>query len=40
MTEINTNIKLLAGLRDANQRVTRWFTEIPAKNFFTRQREI
>jgi len=40
MTEINTNTELFAGLRDANQRVTQWFTEIPAENFFTRQGEI
>jgi uncharacterized damage-inducible protein DinB len=40
MTEINTSTELFAGLRDANQRVTQWFTEIPAENFFTRQGEI
>ena len=40
MTEINTNAELFAGLRDSNQRVTQWFTEIPAENFFTRQGEI
>ena len=40
MTEINTNTELFAGLRDANQRVTRWFAQIPAKNFFTRRGEI
>ena len=40
MTEINISTELFAGLRDANQRVTQWFTEIPAENFFTRQGEI
>jgi len=40
MTEINTNTELFAGLRDANQRVTQWFTEIPAEEFFTRHGEI
>lgn len=40
MTEINMSTELFAGLRDANQRVTQWFTEIPAKNFFTRQGKI
>jgi len=40
MTEINTSTELFAGLRDANQRVTQCFTEIPAENFFTRQGEI
>ena len=40
MTEINTTTELFAGLRDANQRVTEWFTEILAENFFIRQGEI
>ncbi len=40
MTEINASTELFAALRDANQRVTQWFTEIPAENFFTRQGEI
>ena len=40
MTEINPSTELFAGLRNINQRVTRWFTEIPAEKFFTRQGEI
>ena len=36
MREINTNNELFSELRDANQRVTKWFTEIPSENFFTR----
>ena len=40
MTEINTSTELFSELRDANQRVTKWFTEIPAEEFFTRHDEI
>jgi len=40
MTEINTSTKLFSELEDANQRVAKWFTEIPAEDFFTRQGEI
>jgi len=40
MTEINTRTELITALQDANQHVTKWFTEIPAKDFFTRQGEI
>lgn len=40
MTEINTKTKLIAELKDSNQRVTNWFTEIPAEDFFLRQGEI
>lgn len=40
MTNINTKTKLIAELKDSNQRVTNWFTEIPAENFFLRQGEI
>jgi len=40
MTEIISRTKLLTTLKDANQRVITWFTEISAKNFFTRHGEI
>jgi len=40
MTEINTNSKLFTELKDTNQRVTKWFTEIPAENFFTRYADV
>jgi uncharacterized damage-inducible protein DinB len=40
MIEIKTKTELLSVLNDSNQRVTKWFTEIPADNFFTRQGEI
>ena len=40
MTEINTKTELIAELKDSNQRVTNWFTEISAKDFFLRQGEI
>ena len=40
MKEINTSPELFSELRDANQRVTKWFTEIPAEEFFTRHGEI
>jgi len=40
MTEIITKTELIASLKDAKQRVTNWFTEIPTKNFFTRHGEV
>src|SRR5687767_575149 len=40
MTTISKITELIIALQNANQRVTRWFTEIPAENFFTRQGEI
>ena len=40
MTEINSKEKLLAILRDSNQRAVNWFQAIPAEDFFTRQGEI
>ena len=40
MTEINTSTELFSELRDANQRVTKWFTEIPVEEFFTRHGEM
>ena len=40
MTEIISKTKLLATLKDANQGVITWFTEISAKDFFTRHGEI
>jgi len=40
MTEIITKTELIASLKDANQRVTKWFTEIPANDFFTREGEV
>jgi uncharacterized damage-inducible protein DinB len=39
MIEISTKDQLIATLREANQRVIRWFTEIPAERFFTRHGE-
>jgi len=39
MAEINLKANLIANLKDSNQRVINWFTEIPAKDFFTRQGE-
>jgi uncharacterized damage-inducible protein DinB len=39
MKEITTKTDLINMLIDSNQRVTTWFTEIPAENFFTRQGE-
>jgi DNA-binding response OmpR family regulator len=40
MTKISTKIQLIATLQDTNQRVINWFTEIPAKDFFTRHGEV
>jgi hypothetical protein len=39
MTFINNKSELLCNLNDSNQRVTIWFTEIPATKFFIRQGE-
>jgi hypothetical protein len=39
MTMINTKTELLAVLKDSNQRTEKWFLEIPASDFFTRQGE-
>jgi uncharacterized damage-inducible protein DinB len=36
MTEIATRTGLITSLKDSNQRVITWFTEIPAEFFFTR----
>ena len=40
MTTISKITELIIALQNANQRVTRWFTEIPVENFFTRRGEI
>lgn len=40
MTEINTKTELVAELKDSSQLVTKWFTEIPAEDFFLRQGEV
>ena len=40
MSEMKTKSELIAGLRDSDQRVTNWFTEIQAKDFFTRQADV
>src|SRR5262245_44760533 len=40
MTEITTKIELITALQNTNQRVSKWFTEIPAKDFFTRRGEV
>jgi uncharacterized damage-inducible protein DinB len=40
MIEIGTKTELITALKDANQRVTNWFTEIPANDFFTRQSDV
>ena len=37
--EITTKTELITTFKDANQRVTKWFTGIPAKDFFSRQGE-
>ena len=39
MVEIKTKSDLIMSLRDANQHAVSWFLEIPATDFFTRQRE-
>jgi uncharacterized damage-inducible protein DinB len=40
MIEIKTKTELISSLNDSNQRATKWFTEIPAENFFTRKGEV
>jgi len=40
MTEIITKIELIKVLKESNQCVTTWFTEIPATDFFTRHGEV
>ena len=40
MTAITTKIDLINALKDANERVTKWFTSIPAEDFFTRDEEV
>jgi uncharacterized damage-inducible protein DinB len=40
MTEITTKAELIRTLKDSHRRVIAWFTEIPAKGFFTRYGEV
>jgi uncharacterized damage-inducible protein DinB len=40
MTEMATKADLIHSLKDSNQRVITWFTNIPIENFFTRQGEV
>src|SRR5262245_33439106 len=40
MTIITTKSELITSLKDSNQRVLNWFTEISATDFFTRQGEV
>lgn len=40
MTKIAAKTELITTLKDSNHRVIKWFTEIPAKDFFTRQDEV
>jgi len=40
MKEFTTKTELISMLKDSNERVTTWFTAIPAENFFTRQGEV
>ena len=40
MTVITTKNELIDILEESNQRVTEWFTVIPATDFFTRQGEV
>jgi len=40
MTEIKTKSEMIVTLKDSNQRVITWFTEIPARDFFTRRGEV
>ena len=40
MMEIKTKTELFDQLKDSNQRVTKWFTGIPAEDFFTRHGEV
>jgi uncharacterized damage-inducible protein DinB len=39
MIEIMTKTELIHTLKDSNQRVITWFTDIPTERFFTRQGE-
>lgn len=39
MAEITTKNEVIWTLQNSNQRVTKWFSEIPAEHFFTRQGE-
>ena len=39
MTTINMKSELISALKDSNQRVINWFTEIPADKFFVREEE-
>lgn len=40
MTKIATKTEIITTLKDSNQRVTNWFTEIPADLFFQREGEV
>jgi uncharacterized damage-inducible protein DinB len=40
MSELKTKSELISALHDSNQRVANWFTEIPAKDFFTRHADV
>jgi len=40
MTKIATKTELITTLKDSNQRVINWFTEIPADEFFHREGEV
>lgn len=40
MTAITTKIEFINALKDANESVTKWFIEIPAEDFFTRDGEV
>jgi uncharacterized damage-inducible protein DinB len=40
MAGITTKTELITTLEDSNQRVIRWFTDIPARDFFTRQGDV
>jgi len=40
MTTLNTKSELLDALKDSNQRVLKWFTEIQAGRFFHREGEV
>jgi uncharacterized damage-inducible protein DinB len=40
MKEFTTKTELISMLKDSNERVTTWFTAIPAENFFTRRGEV
>ena len=40
MTVLTTKSELITALQDANQRVIKWFSEIPAENFFMRHAEV